>query len=215
MRKNLFITSIIILLVNFASAQKTRFGFTAGGVAATMFEKVGGKTSTSDYRFGATAGILLDVPMQRHGSFQPAMTYTSKGGRGEFTQGTQTGKVKTNLEYIELLLNVVFRIHKGNGNIILGGGPATGIAISGKRLFDIGNSVGKETLEFGDATTDDFGEFDFGLNGLAGYEFKSGFFISANYCYGINRLFVGGDPKDKLFNRYFALRLGILIGGKK
>jgi hypothetical protein len=43
----------------------------------------------------------------------------------------------------------------------------------------------------------------------------NGFFIAADYNHGINRLFIGGDIKDKLYNRYFAIRLGYLIGPKK
>lgn len=215
MSKNLFATTIIILFVHFVSAQSTRFGITGGPVAATMYQKVVGVKKTGDYRFGATVGILLDVPMLKNGSFQPGLNYVQKGTKDKLVEGNQQGELKTHLHYLEMPLNVVFRIPWKNGKLILGGGPAVGLAISGKRLHDIANSRGEEKIEFGDSRTDDMIGTDFGLNGRIGYEFTNSFFIAADYSYGINRLFIGGDKKDKLYNRYIAIRLGYLIGAKK
>jgi hypothetical protein len=117
------------------------------------------------------------------------------------------------INYLELPLNVVFRIPGGSGNVLLGTGVATAVALSGRQTSS-GSSDTKK-LNFGDDATDDFARYDFGINVIAGYEFKNDFFVQLNYNYGIHRLFVGGDPDDKLYNRYFALRVGVMIGGKK
>ena len=216
MRKTFFFTTIIILIVNFASAQSTRFGFYAGPVASNMFQKVGGVKHNSNYALGAAIGVLLDVPMQKHGSFQPGLNYVGKNSKDNFTENNVTTSTKTNISYLELPLNVLFRLPGGGGHFTLGGGVAVAVALSGKRETVEGSANKEEKdLNFGDETTDDFGKYDFGINGLAGYEFKNGFFVTLNYNYGINRQFVGGDPKDKLFNRYIALRAGFLIGGGK
>ena len=120
------------------------------------------------------------------------------------------------ISYIELPLNVLFRIPGGGGKVTLGGGVAVAKAIKGKMTTSDANANNeKKDLSFGDNASNDFGIYDFGINALAGYEFKNNFFVTLNYNYGINRLFVGGDPKDKLYNRYIALRVGYLIGGKK
>src|SRR5258706_491370 len=214
MRKFLFVATFIILIVNFVSAQPTRFGFYAGPVAANMFQKVSGVKHNSDYVMGATIGILLDVPMQKHGSFQPGLNYVGKNSKDEFQLNGGTVNTKTTLSYLELPLNVLFRIPGGGGNVTLGTGVAVAKALDGKRTTTDGsNNKEDKDLKFGDGTSDDFGKYDFGINALAGYEFKNGFFVTLNYNYGINRLFVGGDPKDKLYNRYLALRAGFLIGG--
>jgi Outer membrane protein beta-barrel domain len=212
MRKNIFLLFAIALIVNYASAQRTRFGITAGPVASTMFQKVSKVKSTADYRIGETAGILLDVPMLKGGSFQPGVNFVTKGMRGDVVQGTQVGRLKTNLNYLEVTLNVIFRIRdNNNNNVILGGGAVPSLPLSGKRITEVGNVQGKESLEFGDKTTDDFNGTDFGANALVGYELANGFFGTLNYYYGFNRQFVGGDPKDKLYQRYFALRIGYFI----
>lgn len=216
MRKNIFLLIIIVLIVDSVSAQRTRFGITAGPVASTLFSKVGDVKHTGDYRIGPTAGILLDVPMLKGGSFQPGVNFITKGVREDVAQGTQTGTLKTNINYLEVTLNVIFRIKHDLNNVIVGAGAVPSLPISGKRITDVGNAQGKESLEFGDKTTSDFNGTDFGINGLAGYEFANGFFATLNYYYGINRQFVGGDPKDKLYHRYFALKLGYFIPfGKK
>ncbi len=215
MRKNLLVIIIIILIVNSVSAQSTRLGFYGGPNVSTMFQKISGVKHTHDYVTGATVGILLDVPMQRYGSFQPGLDYIGKNSKDEYVSNGETIKTKTLLTYVEVPLNILFRIPAGGGKVTLGCGVAAAMAVSGTMSVR-GNQSTNETkkLSFGDGTKDDFAKYDFGINGLAGYEFANGFFLQLNYNYGINRLIVGGDPKDKLYNRYLALRVGFLIPGK-
>jgi hypothetical protein len=216
MRKIFFVSTFLFLIVNFGSAQSTRFGIYAGPVASNMFQKVGGVKHNTSYVLGATMGILLDVPMQKHGSFQPGLNYVGKNSKDEFIELGKTINTETNISYIELPLNVLFKIPAGPGSFTFGGGVSAAMALSGKKTTTVGAGTSEEKdLSFGDETTDDFGKYDFGINALAGYESKRGFFATFNYNYGINRLFVGGDPKDKLYNRYLALRVGFLIGGGK
>jgi len=214
MRKNLIISIVILLIANFVSAQKTHVGVFGGPVWSNQFSKVTGEKHNSDYVTGATIGLLLDVPMQRYGSFQPGLNYVGKNSKDNVvTSSGQTVETKTLINYLELPLNVVFRIPGGSGNVLLGTGVATAVALSGRQTSS-GSSDTKK-LNFGDDATDDFARYDFGINVIAGYEFKNDFFVQLNYNYGIHRLFVGGDPDDKLYNRYFALRVGVMIGGKK
>ena len=218
MRKNLLLAAIVIFIVNFVSAQSTRLGFSAGPVAGTMFQKIGGKKHMYDFRYAFTVGTMLDVPMEKHGSFQPGVNYIMKNSRDTYTDPNTNKEVivKNSLTYIEIPINVVFRIPAGGaGKVIIGGGVAPAMAIKGKVTNEVDHTLTKDrALNFGDETKDDFGKYDFGINGILGYEFNNGFVIAANYNHGINRLFVGGDPDDKLYNRYFALRLGYLIPGK-
>jgi hypothetical protein len=217
MRKTLFVATIFILIVNFVSAQSTRIGVYAGPVAANMWEKIGDKSRMHKYQLGATMGILLDVPMQRFGSFQPGLNYIGKNSKDNYIDNTGAQiETETKLSYLEVPINVLFRLPGGGGKITLGGGVSAATALDGHRSTRTGG-VGKvdKKLGFGDETTDDYALYDFGINALAGYEFKNGFFVTFNYNYGINRLIVGGDPKDKLYNNYIALRAGFLLGGKK
>ena len=222
MRKNLIVSIVIILIANLVSAQNqiqdqhTRVGLFGGPTYANMFKKVGGEKSSSDYVFGATGGILLDVPMQRYGSFQPGLNYVGKNSKDEIVNSSgEHIKTQTTLNYLELPLNVLFRIPAGSGKATVGTGVAAAVALSGKMKSSGQMTNETKKLTFGDNTTNDYARYDFGINALAGYEFKNNFFVTLNYNIGIQRLFVGGDPDDKLYNRYFALRVGYLISGKK
>ena len=212
MRKILVVSTFAFFFVQLAVAQSTRFGFFAGPVASSMFQKVGGVKHNSKYVLGATIGVLLDVPMQKYGSFQPGLNYVGKNSKDEFISNNKTVNTKTNISYLELPLNVLFRIPAGSaGSFTVGTGIAPAVALKGKKsTTDATTPNENKDLEFGDDATDDFG-----INGLLGFESKKGFFVTLNYNHGINRLFVGGDPDDKLFNRYLALRAGFLIGGSK
>ena len=222
MRKNLSVAIIAIIIANIVSAQTiqpqvTRIGFFAGPVAGNMWEKVSGKSHMHDYVLGSTIGILLDVPMQRFASFQPGVDYIGKNSKDSYTDNNGLiVHTKTTLSYLEVPMNVLFRIPNGSGKVTVGGGVATAVAINGKENTTVGTSTPEEKkLQFGDLAVDDYVRYDFGLNFLAGYQFQNGFFVTFNYNWGINRLFVGGDPKDKLYNNYIALRAGFLLGGKK
>ena len=222
MRKNLIVSVIIILIANLVSAQgpnqnqSTRVGLFGGPTLANMFKKVGGEKSSSNYVLGATGGILLDVPMQRYGSFQPGLNYVGKNSKEEVVNSSgEHVQTQTNLSYLELPLNVLFRIPAGSGNATVGTGVAAAVALAGKMKSTGPMTNETKKLTFGDNATNDYARYDFGINVLAGYQFKNDFFITFNYNIGIHRLFVGGDPDDKLYNRYFAMRVGIMFGGKK
>jgi hypothetical protein len=182
---------------------------------ANLYEKHGTEKVKSDYKIGLTAGIMLDVPMERNGSFQPGLNFVQKGGKNVSGEGTDQEETDARLNYIEMPLNVVFRIPCSSGKVVLGGGPAIGIGLSGKSTFK--DNTGSETsdIKFGSSSREhDLNFVDFGLNATAGYEFSSGFFIAANYTHGINKLLLDALEDDKLYNRAFSLRVGFLFGGK-
>jgi hypothetical protein len=216
MRKNLFLLSFIVLFVQIASAQSTRIAFEAGATASTMFSKVAGEKHTGDYIYGATFGFLFDVPMQKYGSFRIGINYTQKGQRDVAEVGNQTQKVRTRLNYVETPVDVVFRIPMKGGSVLVGAGIAPAFNTSGKRIYEQGgNSQGTQNIPIGDKNTDELNWVDLGIDGILGYEFNNGFFITATYNYGLNRLYNGGPEVDKLYNRYGAIRIGYLIKGKK
>ena len=213
MKKNLFVTTIFILLISFVSAQTSRFGFSVGLTMANMQDKNVDEKVHGDFKFGPTFGILLDVPMERNGSFQVGLNFVQKGTKDLITTGIFTTTTTNSLSYLEMPLNVLFKIRSGNGNFRIGGGPAAGLSLSGKSTSVTNNVTTEKTLKFGTNTTDDLKGVDIGLNAIGGYEFDSGFFITLNYTHGISTL-LNNAGEHALFNRYFGLRAGWLLKGK-
>ncbi|MBC7946666.1 MAG: PorT family protein [Chitinophagaceae bacterium] len=207
---------VIVLISTYASFAQNRFAISAGATMSNFSQKDNDeKVDGNKFKPGITVGVSLDVPMEKHGSFQPGVFLVQKGSKSETVDGSDVTKVDTRLNYIEVPLNVVFRIPCSSGRVVLGGGPAVGFALSGKSKVDGTGTDLESDLKFGSSSRDaDLNFIDFGINALAGYEFSSGFFVNASYTHGINNLILDAPEGNKLWNRVFALRLGFMLGGK-
>ncbi len=215
MRKILLALSCCFLFSTVVLAQSTRFGVTGGVVYSTMFTKINGEKDLGGFKLGGTFGVMLDVPMEKKGSFRTGVNFVQKGSKDEYTDGTDEIELSRRLNYIEVPMMVLFNVPCKSGQIRLGAGPAVAFAISGKQKLEINGDGEEEDIDFGDKTDSDLNWVDFGINLQAEYEFSGGVFVALNYSHGINRLFVSGSEKDKLYNHYFGLRVGYFLSRKK
>ena len=93
-----------------------------------------------------------------------------------------------------------------SGSFYLGGGPYLALGVSGKATISNGSGQSQsEDLHFG-SSTDDIKNPDFGINFLTGYQFTSGFTISAGYGLGLTNLINTSDVSLK--NGSFNISLG-------
>lgn len=197
-------------------AQNTRVGLTAGVAIANYNSKVDGNDESGNSKAGITAGILVDVPIGKSVSFQPALNYVQKGTKDEETFAGITEEVKLNVDCIEVPLNILFNSTSNSGTFFVGGGPSFGFNLSGKLKYDDGTNSESEKIEIGNDPDNDFIKgLDIGANILAGYRFPNGLFVSAGYNRGLSNLFPGGDSDGKLKSSYFSVKLGWLFNGKK
>ena len=99
---------------------------------------------------------------------------------------------------------------------MIGAGPSLSMGLSGKEKYDDGTNIETTDIKFGSSTTDDLKTFEAGINFLAGYQFKGGFLVAANYNAGLNNIAVttAGD-NSKAHNRYFGIRLGYNFANRK
>jgi len=211
MKKNLCLFISFILLINYVHAQKTLVGLTAGASFASYKFKAESISMTSKTHVGFTAGLVSSVPMGRNFSFMPQLNFVQKGGKLS-DEGTTD---KVTLNYIELPLNFVFNTSTAKGKFFIGAGPSLSMGLSGKDKWSDDNESGKEDIKFGSSSDDDLKPFEIGVNILAGYQFTSGFFISANYNAQLNNS-APDDPgfDGKYHNRYFGIRIGYMFSGK-
>jgi hypothetical protein len=225
MKKGIF-TIAMTLICGYSVAQttaasnKVKIGLRAGvnlakiALTGTEFqdnEKDDVKNITS-FQFGAYA----DIPLSTSFSVQPSLILNGKGGEMQLSEaGTQlgpptiTGSVKSNIMYIEVPLNVLYKI---NG-FYIGAGPYAAIALSGKYRSELTPTSSGQTesedrdMNFGSNNKDDFKRSDFGINLLAGYELKSGIQVGINYGFGLSNIDpVKGTYSNK--NRMASFILG-------
>ena len=209
MKKIITLFTLVAIAAQIAQAQKSSFGFTAGATLSKLTSKFEGTSLSTQSKIGFTAGIIGDIPISKDFSFMPALNFVQKGGKSKSESYGST----TNLNYIEIPLNFVYRTSGQSGHLFIGAGPSFAYGISGKTKANFQMEQMEEKVKFGSSIEDDFKPFEIGANILLGYQFKNGFNIAANYNTGLNNI----SPQEGLkgHNNYFGLRLAIMQGGKK
>lgn len=179
---------------------KTTFGVRAG----VNFQNLNGKDATGDERDGKlktgfNAGVNAEIPVGIDFYLQPGLLFSTKGADAKVGDGS------TNLSYLELPVNFIYKPELGTGRMVLGFGPYAAYAVDGKSK--VGDT--KTDIPFGDEPGE-WKRFDAGANLLAGYEFSNKLSFQLNAGLGLvninNR--PAGDGKSTLKNTGFGLSLG-------
>lgn len=199
---------------NFASAQ-----LSADGTSATY--NTGKLTNFA-------VGAFVNVAVNNNFSFQPGLYYSGKGFKideisldldlGSGIAGSSTTTIKTNIAYIQIPVNFLFTANNNAGQLFIGGGPFAAAAINAKANVkgDVSASFGGQTVtEHVDESQDleigsdaDIKRLDYGVTGMAGFKFRNGFLISANYDLGLANISGGSDDEGKLKTRVIGVSVG-------
>lgn len=239
----------IILAVAIAAISSTSFGQISFGLqvgANLAFGKAEydygtsfpGYSLTNDPKVGALAGFVAEIPFGKL-AFRPELNFIQKGSKTNSAFagfGGDIDKFNITLNYVELPLNVVYKLNMGNGNFFFGLGPSLAFGLSGK--YKVSNEAypgdpdynytrdikfdGKKADDINDPNDDDkhLKRFDVGANVLAGYKLPMGVFFKLGYTYN----FMNIDPdKDNALeadrgtykNRGFNICVGYMLGGSK
>jgi len=191
---------IFTLLATCAYAQEQdRMSF--GVLGGINFQNLNGKTYTgdkleNDMILGYHAGINIRIPVVPEFFFQPALLFSTKGGKSVNETNTTTYK----LSYIEMPLNLVYKGLLGSGYVIVGFGPYIGYGLAGKVVTEGTLGTVDTDIEFQSsvdisdpATVSYFKAFDAGGNVFFGYEMAGGLFFQMNAQLGMIKII----PEDK------------------
>ncbi len=212
MKKTIITFISSLMLLNYAHAQQPSFGFTAGATFASYKVSASSVSVTSKTKAGFSLGMLLSVPAGKNFSFQPALNYVQKGGRLKEDNITD----QSTFNYLELPLNFVYTAPSAQGSFFVGVGPCLSMGLSGKEKYKDGTNEETTDIKFGSGDNDDLKSFEAGINCLAGYKFKGGFLVAANYNAGISNIAITSEgDNSKAHNRYFGVRIGYMIPGKQ
>ena len=224
--KKLILLAALAVTSGICSAQVS-FGFQAG--ANIGLGKISSDlpiSPSNDPKVGLLAGGLAEIPIGSKLAFRPELNFIQKGSKSAFT----TDKNDITLNYIEVPLNVVYKLPLGTGNFFFGLGPSVAFGISGKNKYtdetDPTNNVtydikfdGKKESEINNGNGDGkqhLKAFDFGANILAGYKLGMGVFFKLGYTYD----FMNINPDTGLYNASyknsgFNIVVGYLFSGSK
>ena len=214
MKKTFLGCTFLTLISAAAFSQDIKFGIQAGTAIASQKAKQSGISITTDSKVGFTVGVISDISISENFTFQPALNFTQKGSKFNYSDGSESIESSQTLNYIELPLHFLFNAPAGNGKFFAGLGPVVNYGISGTAKVKMGGESMSEDVSFGsNEDEDDYKPFEFSGNVLAGYEFSNGLFVAANYNAGLSNIAVGGDSDNSLKNRYFGVKLGFKFGG--
>lgn len=133
MRK-LFIALLFLSLSQFVAAQSPRFGVRAG---ANLFILHSSNDKTQDYsnaRVGYTAGVTLEMFINKYLSIQPELNYSHQEARENY--------YGSNLKLDYTQIPILFRYHTANGKAALYAGPQVGFLGAANIKDDDGKETG-------------------------------------------------------------------------
>jgi uncharacterized protein (UPF0333 family) len=226
--KGIFLFVIFSLLVSPVFSQVS-VGITAGYSIAKFKEdsKMTAPTITNSFISTWHAGVIAETKIAGRLYFQPQLLLSKKGNKYElvYKENDVYNRQETHLTYLELPLNVVYKF---NG-LYVGAGPYIARALKGtydnymtyvqpedgtvhetSYKADIEISSHPKRLE--DANPLYYRPMNYGVNFLAGYELKNGWFVNVNYSLGLTDNYV---DKVGQYNRTGGVSVGYFFGKGK
>lgn len=166
---------------------------------------------------GLKAGAVAEIPVVAGFFVQPGVFFSMKGARS--TQSASLlgipvkQKLKINLSYFEVPLNLGYRYVAGNaGSLFVTAGPYLGYALSGTWKTETSASTGtittKDNIKFG-SDKGEMKRLDVGLNFSAGYQLPVGLYLRVQYGLGLTNLYHTSNGTYK--NNVLAFSLGYAI----
>ena len=192
MKKTLFILAVSLILGS-ASFAQVKVGLTAGLNAANFVYSEKDSDPFNTNRYGFFGGLVIDLGLTKNFSIVPEILYMQKGAGVTINEDSRnSGTMMTNLDYVQVPLNLTLKINMGSSaKFLILAGPYAGYAISAKSVTNatIDGVKEKETenIDLGKGE-DEINPLDMGVNVGLGFEIGKSFFkIQVNA--GLTNLF--------------------------
>jgi hypothetical protein len=199
--KKIIVILFAIFATNAAIAQ-VNFGLKAGYNSATVNSSEEEITEDGKALSGLNIGALMNVKLKGNLSFQTGLSIGTKG----VSVAHEGHADKFKFTAADIPMNLVLNTKSG---LFVGTGLNFGYNLSGK--LDAEDDPDENySFEFGEGKN--FLRSDLGLNFLAGYQTKSGLFLSANSLVGLKDLKPGPETWK---NNLFSVSIGYMFKSSK
>ena len=194
-----------------------------GGYVNTGLESSGAAPGTTR-QDNWQAGLYANIPLFERGYLHPGMSYLVKGAGLNYALTHpvnlfSTGATKLKLQYLELPVNLVYKVPVSFGKLFAGVGPYAAYCLRGDydlAVYNNGQLVqsGSQQLAFKTApnvfgTNIKVQRWDAGLNCCAGVELNCFLTLTGHYGYGLTD--IDKSAGNNFRNRYWGLSLGFLF----
>jgi outer membrane protein with beta-barrel domain len=167
------------------------------------------------------AGILVDYSVSENFSIQSGANYRKNGVTVKFDLPVEGAvlnvKMTSDLHYIQVPLNFVYKTGSEPVQFFAGAGPYIGFGISGKNKIkgtvEGGTVIMEEEVDAFKKEEDGgagMKKIDFGAQALAGIKFGK-YYATVSYQAGFTNLTKAEDSNEKYNNRGAQLTLGYII----
>jgi len=206
----------VIGLLGFLGARgQAEFGIFAGpqitSAHYTTPEINLGKTKQeTEMKFGFQAGGTMRVQFENNVYFSPAVFYSMKGYKVNFTRisnppDSSAVNNDVTVHTFELAPMIQFNFSSEPGHFFIKAGPSIDLQLFGKEKFDkSGGGTVSRNMKFSFA---DYGYIGANLLLHLGYETESGLIIFAHYGHGIGSI-VNKDNGPRIVHRAAGLSIG-------
>jgi hypothetical protein len=199
--KKIIVILVAIFATNAAIAQ-VNFGLKAGYNSASVNSSDEEITEDGKALSGLNIGALMNVKLKGNLSFQTGLSIGTKG----VSVAHEGHADKFKFTAADIPMNLVLNTKSG---LFVGTGLNFGYNLSGK--LDAEDDPDENySFEFGEGKN--FLRSDLGLNFLAGYQTKSGLFLSANSLVGLKDLKPGPETWK---NNLFSVSIGYMFKSSK
>jgi Outer membrane protein beta-barrel domain len=229
--KQLVILSVFTAL---AFSSKSQVYVQGGLNLANITRTNSGQTDKTNILPTFNAGFMGRFGLSKTFDLESGILFTGRGSKAEtyFNGGNDYVKTKFNPLYLEVPLNLLFKIPVNNAGtgIFFNAGPYIAMGVAGKSKMDARlaglNSSSSSNIKFSnddpltseqdDAAYNKLKRFDYGLNFGAGVDFKK-LLVKVNYGLGlakINSTQSDNSVNDKNKYRTWSISLGIPLSHK-
>lgn len=147
---------------------------------------------SSDFMTGYNVGVIANLPLKEKLSIQPGIFYSVKGTKYD---NYYLGKVTNTLNYVEVPVNVVFKLGQDNLKILPFLGPYIAYGIGGTYKSEDYNE--EYDIKWGSSEEDSYKPLDYGLNLGVGVQ-MSKLLISGQYGFGLANISDVPNYSEKL-----------------
>jgi hypothetical protein len=198
------------VLAGSVCAQKTTYGVLAGAQMSTAKYVIRGNEQKTGYKYGPLAGLILKIPFENHLFFTPSFYYNRKGYTVQlkdtaYPPGIDAVRNETSINTIDIAPLFTITISKQPSHCFVMFGPIFDAVINGSEKVTLADgSIVNRPMKFSSA---DYGRITASVAGRFGYESASGFFVAAQYSYGLGSL-NNADFGPSINHRIFGIMLG-------
>jgi len=215
--RSVLLVFITLFITSFCWGQN-HFGIFAGPQATTTSYKVNGVKQENKFKYGFMAGAGFKLPFEGKLYFAPALFYSMKGYKVNFTQYASPPDVNaidnnTTIHCLELAALLQYDFSDQPGHVFIKGGPSLDFLLFGNEKYNLagGGSIDRK-MPF--SLGSDYGHFSGNLLAQLGYESANGFVIFAQYTHGLANI-NNTDRGPQIRNRAYGISIGKYFSRKK